>query len=403
MAFPLYRRPADTHPPERGAGARRLTAARCVLALAACAGLALPAQADIPASFHALDTMAPAGRWAARLELRSNGYDAWFDDAGRRRPLCAEYDNVNLNSAVFPALAAFGPAASLGTTHFSSRVAVAAVSLTAGYGVNEDLTLGFVLPYAQIRHRVNFSVAGGNVGAGTAGVQQFLADPAYGYAYKPVRDTTTSGIGDPTVGMLWRFHKSARDSAVLALGAHIGLARQDDPDDLADVPVSDGSTDLEARVEYFRDLGHAWDLRLLARYRNQLPDHAEMRVPAAGQLIAWAATRERLRRDLGDYREYDVELGRAWGDWRGSLTWHLYDKDGDSYVSPRGTDTAVLAADTRVRADQWRAGLSWSGIRAWQAGRLPLPLIAKLEMQDTYGGRNFPKVRDVYLQVTSFF
>ena len=40
---------------------------------------------------------------------------------------------------------------------------------------------------------------------------------------------------------------------------------------------------------------------------------------------------------------------------------------------------------------------------AAQAGRLPLPLIVKLEMQDTYGGRNFPKVRDVYLQVTSFF
>lgn len=47
--------------------------------------------------------------------------------------------------------------------------------------------------------------------------------------------------------------------------------------------------------------------------------------------------------------------------------------------------------------------MSWSGIAAWRAGALPLPLILKLEMQETYGGRNFPDVRDFYLQVTSFF
>lgn len=322
MFFALYRRPADSHSPKRGAAASRRSASRYGLALAMLAGLAAQVQASSPAktSLHALDTMAPAGRWAARLEVRANGYDAWFDGDGQRRPLGAEYDNINLNSAIFPALAAFGPAAGLGMTHFSSRVDIAYAGLTAGYGVHEDLTAGFILPYAQVRNRVDFSVSGGNIGAGTSTVQQFLANPAYGFAYKPVRDTVTSGIGDPTVGVLWRFHKSARDSAVLALGAHLGLARQDDPDDLADVPVSDGSTDLEARLEYFRDLGHEWDLRLLARYRNQLPDHAVMRVPAVGQLLVPDAAREGLRRDLGDYREYDVELGRAWGDWRGSLT-----------------------------------------------------------------------------------
>jgi len=310
------------------------------------------------------------GRWAARLEVRATATMHGFDGDGQRRPLGAEYDNVNLNGAIFPALAAFGPGAGLGTTHFSSRVDIAFASLTAGYGVSEDLTAGFILPYSRIRNRVNFSVSGGNIGAGASTVQQFLTDPAYGFAYKPVRDTVTSGIGDPTVGVLWRFHKSAQDSAVLALGTHLGLARQDDPDDLTDVPVSDGSTDLEARLEYFRDLGAAWDLRLLARYRNQLPDHAVMRVPTAGQLLVPDAAKERLRRDLGDYREYDVELGRAWGDWRGSLTWHLYDKDSDRFISPRERTPHRWPRTPRSAPTSGGSFVLERNPR-WQAGHLP--------------------------------
>jgi len=385
---------------------------------------------DLPASSNfALDAMPPAGRWAARLELRTNGYDTWFDNNGRTRPLGAEYDNVELNATVFAPLALLGPGASMGTTRFDTRVDTNIVSLTMGYGVTDNLVLGFILPYARTTHQASFSVVGGNVGfnpafdptqpvgpanfplapsggaiapLGTEGVQTFLADPAYGYAYAPIRNTTTSGMGDPTVGGMWRFHKTGKDSAVLALGAHLGMAAKDDPDNLLDIPSGDGSTDLEARIEYFRDLGKGWDLRLLGRHREQLPDHVVARVPAPGALLATASSKERLARDLGDYQEYDIEIGRTWSDWRASLTWHRFEKASDRYSSG-GTDTSALNANTEVYADQWRAGLSWSGIGAWRSGLLPLPLVAKLEMQNTYGGRNFPKLWDIYLQLTSFF
>ncbi len=98
-----------------------------------------------------------------------------------------------------------------------------------------------------------------------------------------------------------------------------------------------------------------------------------------------------------------MELGRSWGDWRGSLTWHRYDKLSDRYTSDLGTDTSALQANTRVYANQWRAALSWSGIKAWRQGHVPLPLIVRLEIQRTYEGRNFMNVRDIYLRVTTFF
>lgn len=379
---------------------------------------------------HALDTMAPQGRWAARLEMRTNGYDLWFDDRGRMRGLGGEFDRVDLNAGIFPALALLGPGATLGTTRLRSRVNIDFTALTMGYGITENLTVGFILPYSHIHTGVGFAMSGGNVGfnpafnaglpigpgnfpfapvggpvtpMGSAGVQRLLTDPAFGYRYKPVGSVATSGIGDPTFGFLWRLYKGTHDSAVLGLGVHAGWARDDDPDDLFDVQASDGSTDLEARLEYFRALGAGWDLRLFARHREQTADRVTRRIPRPGEILAPFSTRERVERDLGDYREYDIELGHSIGAWRGSLTWHLYEKSGDHYRSSRGTDVSALEANTHIRADQWRAGLSWSGVGAFLRGALPLPIVVKLEMQDTYGGRNFPKVRDVYVQVTSFF
>lgn len=395
--------------------------------------LAIPVTAEtLPAaSGHGLDTMSPVGRWAARLELRTNSYDQWYDDSGKRHAFNSNYDGVTLDGTVFSELAMLGASATLGTTSLASSAELQSAQLIMGYGLREDLTLGFILPYVKTRSKINFTVNGGNTGfnpafdpsqppsagnfpfapvgggaaapVGSAGVKQILTDPVFGYGYAPIESTATSGFSDPTVGIIWRYYQDEHSSALFATGARLGLSKKDDPDNLVDVPIGDGNTDIRLRLEYFRDLGQNFDLRLLAENITQLADQSDMRVLKAGQLLAPASSKERLRRDLGDYQEYDIELGHRWNDWRASGTWHLYTKAADRYRSDKGTDTSALEANTRVRADQWRASLSWSGLDAWLQGQLFMPLIVKLEMQETYGGRNFPKVRDYYVQLTSFF
>lgn len=388
--------------------------------------------ADPPAAAanHALDTMSPAGRWAVRLEVRGNGYDMRFDNQGRREDLDAVFDGVVLNSSVFPALAALGGTATLGTTRMNTRVDTRFTELTLGYGVTNNLTAGLILPYLDNRTQADFSVLGGNVGfnpafnpalpvsagnypfapasagvaaMGTAGVKSLLTNPIFGYAYRPIETTTTSGFGDPTVGALWRFHKGEKDSAVLGFGVRLGLSDGDDPDNLLDVPTGDSTTDLRTRIEYFRDLGAGFDLRLLLESKIQLPDEIDKRIPAAGDVLASAASKQTLRRNLGDIWEGDIEVAYRWSDWRAALTWHRYQKGRDHYRSNLGTDVSALEANTDTLAEQWRFGIAWSGVKAWRAGKLPLPLIVKLEMQEAYGGRNFPDVSDVYLHLTSFF
>lgn len=342
------------------------------------------ARADpVPTSLlHGLDGMAPEGRWAARLTLLRNSYTRRFNNDGKLVDLDADYDGLDL--------ASLGLA---GRLNLDTRVVTEYSELMFGFGVTDNLTIGAIIPAARTSNRVRYSVTGG---IGSNGLQSVLTGPL---GYQPLASTETAGLGDPTLGLLWRFHKSARDSLILGLGVRFGLSPKDDPDNLLDVPPGDGSTDLRTRLEYFRDLGRDFDLRLLAEYQVQLPDKVTMRT---GNPLT-TTNKERLKRDLGDYWEFDVELGKSIGNWRLSATWHRYMEGPDRYTSSIGTDTHFLSANTDTVADQYRIGLTWSGIREWQAGRLPLPLIIKLEMQDAFGGRNFVDVRDIYLRISSLF
>lgn len=264
------------------------------------------------------------------------------------------------------------------------------LELMVGYGLTPDLTLGAILPYARTISHLRLEGAPANI----AQLQGGLA----ALGYRSLATRATSGISDPTLGVLWRTHQSSKDSLVLSLGVRLGLAKTDDPDDLSDIPPGDGSTDLRLRGEYFRDLGNAWDLRLLAEHQIQFPDEVVMR---PGGL--YSTPKEKLRRDLGNYQEFDLELGRTLGDWRVSSTWHRYQEASDRYTSRRGSETRQLSAHTHTQADQLRFSLAWSGIRAWRGHKLPMPLVLKLEVQDAARGRNFVDVRDIYLRLTSFF
>lgn len=389
------------------------------------------AQEALPTSaYFGLETMAPAGGWGIRFEQRGNHFDHRFDDNGRLRDLGEKFDGIDLNANVFPALSALGASASLGNTRFKSETNNQISILTLGYGLTQDITFGAIIPYAMSQTKIQFAVDGGNVGAnpffdanqplgaanfpfapagggispmGTNGVQNVLTNPAFGYQYKALQNTRTEGLGDPTLGVLWRAYKAPGESLIVGLGLRLGLAKKDDPDNLLDTPLGDGSQDVRTRFEYFRDLGANLDLHLLADYNWQTADKATMRIPEPGQVLALASSKQRLRRDLGDYYETDIELGYRWSNWRVSTTWHRYEKKSDTYRSSLGTDTTSLQQNTFTRADQYRISASWSGIQAWQQGKLPLPIIVKLEMQETFAGRNFVDVSDIYLQVITLF
>jgi hypothetical protein len=388
--------------------------------------IALGENATPSSVYFGLDTMAPENSWAIRLEQRTNHWDHEYDNNGHLLDIDNAFNDLNLDANIFPSIALLGAGASLGTTQFNTQTSSQISVITIGYGLSPDITIGAIIPYGQTKNNVDFAVSGGNVGfnplfnasdpiglanfplgpvgpgvsaMSSSGVQQILTNPAFGYQYKPIKNSQQTGFSDPTLGVLWRAYKTKQESLILGLGLRLGLAKKDDPDDLLDVPLGDGSTDIRTRMEYFRDLAGNFDLHVLADYNIQTADQATLRIPQQGELLALSSSKEKLHRNLGNFYETDLELGYRYSNWRFSTTWHRYEKQSDHYRSKLGTDTTSVEADTYTRADQYRISAAWSGISAWQQGKLPLPLIVKLEMQDTFAGKNFVDVRDFYLQV----
>ncbi len=382
-------------------------------------------------STHALATIAPAGRWFIQVEARSISYNSAYDNEGNNKPLGSALDAINLNAAVFPLLALFPAGSSLGTTSISAEVASQFSQITLGYGVTEHLTVGVITDFGKNKNSVNFAVAGGNVGwnpafnpaappslanipfapvgAGAtqamnaADINTILSNPAFGYGYQPIQSTTVSGVGSVLLGALWRFYEGESDSLVAGFGVRTSLSGAIDPDSISKIPLNDGSTDVIAQVEYFRQIASIFDMRLMLKRTVQLSDKVTSRVAAPGQVLAFASSKESLDRNLGDIWEYNVEAGVSLDNWRISSTWYRYLKKADHYYSARGQNVSSLIRNTALRGDYWRVGISWSGIEAFLQKTIPIPLIVKFEMQDTINARNLADQKDYYLQVTTLF
>lgn len=380
---------------------------------------------------HALSPLAPQGHWAVRFEAKTKTTNFSYDNNGKKENLGSKYDNINLDENILPQLSMFGEGASLGTTSSSMEVDAQQFELTAGYGLTDNLTVGVIIPYRKYQRKLNFSVANGNLGINprfdgslplsaanspylptsieginpmtTVDIQNILTSEDYGFAYKPLQSTNNSGFADPTVGLLWKAYGTSNDALILGAGYRFGIAKEDDHNNLLNTDVGDGNSGIRLRMEYFRNLTNGFDLYSKIEYGIEFEDKVTKRVPKQGEFLVPKSRTERLKRDLGDYRIYDLGLGKSWSDYRVAAVWHRSDKDSDHYHSYKGTDISALEANTYAYANQWEASLSWSGVDAWSKGNLPLPLIVNLSYRDTYEAKNALAWNEVYLNVTSFF
>lgn len=391
----------------------------------------LHAEGIATASRHALAPIAPEGKWIIQMEARNLSYNSMYDNDGKNRALGSDYNAIALDAAVFPLLALFPAGSSLGTTSLSAKTSIRRGQITMGYGLTENLTVGVISSFGQNKTSVNFSVAGGDVGWNplynpavpvgianipfapvgggaaqamtTADINNILSNPAFGYEYQPIQDTTVTDMGTVILGALWRFYEGEHDSLVAGFGVRKSFAGENDPDNLFDVPLDDGSTDIIAQVEYYRQIASVFDVRLMVKRTFQMSDQVTSRVIVPGGVLALASSKEVLDRNMGDFWEYDIELGASYENWRISGTWHRYLKKADHFYSARGQDVSSLIRNTAHRADQWRVAISWSGVDAWMQKKIAMPVIVKLEMQDTVRGRNMGDLRDYYLIMTTFF
>lgn len=372
--------------------------------------LATPLHAQELAAPGALGAdILPRGRSAVRVETRYIRAKDEFDAHKDKQSLLSEYDGLNLNAAIFPALAFFGPGASLGTTSLSAKLSGQQTRLTVGYGLTDDVTVGFQVGYGESHSHVRASVRPGNIPPGmvspgatsaTEAVQSLLTGT---YGYKRIQSTSWHSELDPLIGLRWRFHKGENHATVFAPTVRIGLAKQADPNDLMQMALADGTDDILLGVVHTRRFGSNWDLLLSGQYTLQTADHIKARARSSTELIVPASRLERVRRNRTNPFEFTTEAGYRLGDWR--LSGRLeYARGGkDRYDSPSGQDVSGLEAGTDFNFLLGFIGLSWNGIPGYVREQRGVPAIVSLVAATTLKAKNTSAPDTLYLTLTMPF
>ncbi len=385
-----------------------------------------------PSPVYAEDAQVlPKGRFSIRIRSLYTFYDKRFDPLGGKEPIGVDFDHVNADRSVFPALANletfFGfseNSLTLGTSSFISKVEEFDYPIYIAYGLSDNVSIGMVIPILNIKRKVDFSISGGNVGfvpgtgtllpvgvggvtkaVDTEDVQTILKSPQFGFELEEFRGFNRTGLGDIRIGFKHRYLLYNKFRAAYSLSFRFPTGKSNDPDDLLDIPFGDGQPDIvfELHNDYLpldRTL-----VNLYMRYTLQLRDHEMMRLQAsADEPIVPISSKEKMKRNLGDYFETEIFLGHGITE---SVTLGLaYDfiyKGRDSIVSPTGKDTKSLEDETDRVGHIFKFSIGYSTLSAYLKGISVIPIDFVVEGSRVLKGRNTPSSQTIGLDIGFFF
>jgi hypothetical protein len=364
-----------------------------------------------------------------------------FTSHGNLEDLGADFQDRHLDSTVFPALnnpalraLVGGVNPSIGDSQVSFEYHYYILDLGLQYGITDRLSAGFHLPYYVADNLVTAKVNSGpgssaNVGLNplfgrvpgqppvipislggrplsTADVQQLLGPglPGIpGFGFKPVKTWSGDDFGDMEAGFKYQYLRTADLRLAASVGARFPTGRQDDPDDLVDIPFGLGAYAILLRLHHDYMLSNLWkdpgtrgtpeapqpgDLILNGTFRYDwvLPERSTRRVPN-DPTNAITANRERVTTDYGDRFEFELSAryGLARGLWISALYRHAF-KTADEVTGTQHFAYQTLEKDTDSREDLYIVGLTYSTLHWYMEKKFPVPLSASVSFRDRFAG-----------------
>lgn len=357
---------------------------------------------------------------------------------GNAEDIAAAFDNRSLDSSVFSLLAGLNPFvsggnATIGTSSVRFEYEYNILDFGLSYGITDRLTAGIDMPQYTVHNKVSASLnsgpgSGANVGLRvgapfgpcsaavlpltcpntrpftTQDVQQLLGPglPGVpGFGFKPVQDFRADGLGDITVGLKYQYLRTQDWRLAATLGARFPTGRQDDPDNLADIPWSPGNYAVLLRLHHDYVVSNLWNkgsgssdtrqpgdlvLDFTFRFDWNLPTSVTLRVADPGNPIT--TNRERVDRDFGD--KFEFELSGKYELVQGFSVSALYKygfKLEDRITSnPMGYPIQVLEKDTDSTEQLYIITFSYSTIPLYLEKKFPFPLGIFLTYRDRFAG-----------------
>ena len=244
-------------------------------------------------------------------------------------------------------------------------------------------------------------------------VQQFLRDTVLGAGGDSLAMVLHTRLGDVEAAATYLFADWRRYQGRVTATVRLPTGMVDAHRDFIDVGTGDHQLDVEVGVR--NDLVLGTNFRIVAggRVGIQFADQLERRVSPAALPIAPLAQVATVRRDLGDYFAIDVTPTWQMDDALSFGVRYAYFRQGaarftyvDAADSARiGLPASVLDQETAVRWMRAGAGLTFSTLRRFAAGRASLPYSVTIGYQNTLWGRGgrTPQTGLVWITLASYW
>ena len=260
--------------------------------------------------------------------------------------------------------------------------------------------------------------------AGVSDIQRFVTDSAFGIAGDSLQTVNHIGLGDievsakvqwlNTLGQAQRFHVRGGFNVRSAITGVVrfGTGTPSAPENFLDIGTGDGQTDVEIRSQNDFVMGRRFWTSVVGWYGIQLADQRPMRIAGPDDAIVGVYRTFPVQRDLGDYYAVAITPRLVLGDYFSLGAQYLYrHKNQDEYTGTFTTtnlvgdtvtlDASILDRETAQRAHQISAGLVYSTLAAYAAGKTRWPIEVSYEHTASLagsGGRT-PKITEDRLQI----
>lgn len=311
---------------------------------------------------------------------------------------------------------------SMGTIHIDSQPNIQYTAIVHAWGISDRWTLGFGLPALHYTNKVSAWHEKGNIGqaraasGGMPAVQAQLAElerldvmskfgselSSKGYRLESKDETLW---GDLQIVSMLQLLKKGLATVTHKLIVGLPTGKRADPSDLAALDLF-GRTSVENQLVGAYKFARNWSLNARGGLTLFLPDRVEKRVPLNDDdVLPDQAGQEYVSRgwnsggSVAGSLNYDFTSAFSAG-----AGWELAMKGTEKYSgSSSNRSYESLARNTDTQAQLARLGLSYSTVGAYKAKRSGIPLIASLDLTDTFAGRNTPRQTTSEFSLTLFY
>jgi hypothetical protein len=385
-------------------------------------------------------TLPKGVRLFAYRNVNTTPIDATYNQAQAVSPL--SYD-INANAETlsglgdiaefyFEQIRAVSPAAydqlTFGKFNLSAEAQVLVHGFGGGYGISNRLTVYGILPYYDARVNMKYRQDQGSnaqqvadqvqqesgndisgvianitdtIPAATGNLLQSVVTNTFGY--KEVGTWQGKGYGDFELGAMYLLLDRPTWGVAVTGGIVAPTGRQDDPDILQDIAFGDGQWDVFVESAIGLMPSDKWWFGHTLRYTYQAPTDKTLRIPSDPD-FPLSDQKGRFNVKFGDRIDTIFTVTRLFNDWLSlSPSYEMNYQMSSRYDSVYRDANGYLAQNSDRLAHILRLSGAMSSVQPYMKKLFPLPAVITINVQQTIGGRNVPKIGRYEIEFRMYF